>query len=263
MRSRHRRQRIANLVRDAGGHLAYRRQPLLNPRLALLTPDFRDVLEREDEPDLAARRRQDRGADAELDLPAVAALERIFDARQLRPRLRLARPPLHRSARFAGTEHVGELARQLQDLGGVTLDRRRRRDAGDRRRGPVEAQDPAVDVGRRQAAGQAAMTCWPNAWRVGDLVRRLLERRAGPPQALGEVAAQRRHRHEAEDVQADDEEPDPPRRQQVAAERRSAPPACPRTAPATMPLYIRELSTPTIMPLRRDWIVLAAMIGSA
>ena len=34
-RSGHRRQRIADLVRDAGGHLADRGEPLLHPRVAL------------------------------------------------------------------------------------------------------------------------------------------------------------------------------------------------------------------------------------
>ena len=59
-------------MRDAGGHLADRRQALLHARLALLPARLGDVLEREDEPDLAARRQQDRRADAELDLASVA-----------------------------------------------------------------------------------------------------------------------------------------------------------------------------------------------
>ena len=36
----------------------------------------------------------------------------------------------------------------------------------------------------------------------------------------------------------------------------------PKYCAAASPAYITELSTPTSMPLRRDWIVLAAMIGS-
>ena len=46
-RARHRRERVADLVRDAGRHLADRRQPLLHARVALELLDVGDVLERE------------------------------------------------------------------------------------------------------------------------------------------------------------------------------------------------------------------------
>ena len=53
------------------------------------------------------------------------------------------------------------------------------------------------------------MTCWLNACRSASCVDVSAELRAGPAQPLGEVAAQRRHRHEPEHVQADREDRDP------------------------------------------------------
>ena len=67
----HRRQRIADLVGDAGGHLADRRQPLLHARLAVALLQLGDVLEREEEAALAARRDQRRAGHAQLDLAPV------------------------------------------------------------------------------------------------------------------------------------------------------------------------------------------------
>ena len=55
-RSRHRRQRVADLVGDARRHLADGRQPLLQARVALEPPDRRHVLEGEQE---ARRARRD------------------------------------------------------------------------------------------------------------------------------------------------------------------------------------------------------------
>ena len=54
-RARHRGQRVADLVGDAGGHLAHRRQPLPHLRGAFQALDVGDVLEREDDAALAAR----------------------------------------------------------------------------------------------------------------------------------------------------------------------------------------------------------------
>ena len=71
-RSRHRRQRIANLVRDAGRHLADRRETLPQPRVALELLDVGDVLKREQQPGVAARRPKWRGREPQVDLPAVA-----------------------------------------------------------------------------------------------------------------------------------------------------------------------------------------------
>ena len=53
---------------------------------------------------------------------------------------------------------------------------------------------------------------------VGQLIRRLLERGAGAPQPLGQVAAQQRDGQEPEDVQADGEERDALLRPRVGAD---------------------------------------------
>ena len=55
-RPRHRRQRVADLVRDAGGHLSDGGKALLHARFALFPPRIGDVTEREDEPRLALPR---------------------------------------------------------------------------------------------------------------------------------------------------------------------------------------------------------------
>ena len=55
-RPRHRRQRVADLVRDAGGHLSDGGEALLDARFALFPPRIGDVTEREDEPGLAPPR---------------------------------------------------------------------------------------------------------------------------------------------------------------------------------------------------------------
>ena len=70
-RSRHRRQRIADLVRDAGGHLADRGEPLLDRGVALELLDVGHVLEREQQPGAAARRFEVRRGQADLELAAA------------------------------------------------------------------------------------------------------------------------------------------------------------------------------------------------
>ena len=72
-RARHRRQRIANLVRDAGGHFADRRQTLLHGRVAFQLLDVGHVLEREQIAGAAARRLEVRRAQADLDIGALSA----------------------------------------------------------------------------------------------------------------------------------------------------------------------------------------------
>src|SRR5262249_48338035 len=95
--SRHRRERIANLVRDAGRHLADRGEPLLDSGVALELFDRGDVLEREEQADAAARCLEVCRTEADLDLDArVAGLEAVVDAARRRgaaPRGAPARPP--------------------------------------------------------------------------------------------------------------------------------------------------------------------------
>ena len=78
-RAGHRRQRIANLVRDAGRHLTDRRQALLQPRVLLEPLDVGDVLERVEIAARSVGQRQRRDAQAEIDRRAVGAL--IHDSR--------------------------------------------------------------------------------------------------------------------------------------------------------------------------------------
>ena len=92
-RARHRRQRVADLVRDAGGHLADRREPLLNRRVALELLDRGDVLEGEQQPGASARRLQVRRGQADLDLAAAVGrpVAELVAARALRPQVALDR----------------------------------------------------------------------------------------------------------------------------------------------------------------------------
>ena len=67
-RPRHRGQRIADFVGDAGGHLADRGQPLLHVRVALQLLDVGQVLERDQEAGPSARRLQMGGGQPDVDL---------------------------------------------------------------------------------------------------------------------------------------------------------------------------------------------------
>ena len=79
-RARHRGQRVADFVGDAGGHLAHRGQPLPHLRGPFQALDVGDVLEREDDAALAAGQRQRRGAHAQVDVAAVGAVVGVVDA---------------------------------------------------------------------------------------------------------------------------------------------------------------------------------------
>ena len=70
-RAGHRRERVADLVRDAGGHLADRGQPLLDRRVALELLDGGHVLEREQQPGASARRFEVGRGEADLELAAA------------------------------------------------------------------------------------------------------------------------------------------------------------------------------------------------
>jgi hypothetical protein len=100
----------------------------------------------------------------------------------------------------------------------VAVDDLGSRRAGDPFGGLVEAQNPALDVGRCQATGQAADHVLAERLKIGQLVRRLLERGAGAAQTLRQQAAQRGHRDEPEDVKKDDEERDALLRPRVGAD---------------------------------------------
>ena len=107
-RPRHRRQRIADLVRDAGRHLADGGQALLQPRVALQPLELGHVLEREQVsvPAVGKRDHRRHHADVEQAPVAVAVLEVDAQAARLRERGQL-RP---------------DRRRQLQDLADVLAD---------------------------------------------------------------------------------------------------------------------------------------------
>ena len=205
-RARHRRQRVADLVGDAGGHLADGRQPLAHLRRALEALDVGHVLEGEDDAALAAAQRQRRGADAELDRPAVGALKRVVDA-----------TGPGRGA--VGGEIGGELLRQLQCAGGGGAD-----DgavpAGDRRRGAIGGQHPTGRIHRQQSAGQVVDDVAVECLEVGNLLGRRLDHDVGAAQVLGQLPGQEGHREECEHVGAHGDAGDVARRQQHAVGRR-------------------------------------------
>ena len=189
-RAGHRRERIADLVRDAGRHLADGREPLLDPRIALELLDVGHVLERHEKPGAPAGRLEMRRAQADVDLASpigrsVAELEAAGPARRSAP---------HRAAATSGAGNCSTSA-----TGRPTA--RLERQAGDGFGGAVEGQDPLQPIGGRQAARQAVDDVLIERLEIGDLGRGLLEPRPGRPHAVGQRAAQERDGEEAEQVQ--------------------------------------------------------------
>ena len=172
-RAGHRRQRVADLVGDSGGHLPDRRQPLLDARLPLRAARFGDVAEREHEAGLAAGRPQDARCSARArsaGRPGASARTRGAAALAARP----------------GREHRADSA------GGSCSTRQSTARRAAAAATPVIASAARLnvrsrppDVGRRQAAGQAVDHVLAEGLQVRQLVRRLLAaaRRpgAGPP----------------------------------------------------------------------------------
>ena len=188
-RAGHRGQRVADLVGDAGGHLADRGQPLLRLGLALQPLQLGDVLEREEI--AGARRRHQRpDRDAHVQLPAVAQRERVDHA-----------------PAAAGGDDLGQgaaqLVGQLQDLHRALAADERGVMAGDRLGGAVEHDDAAVGVGRRQAARHAVDDVLVEGLQIGNRRRRGAQAHVGAVQALGQVAGEPGHGHERDDVDAD------------------------------------------------------------
>ena len=104
---------------------------------------------------------------------------------------------------------------QLQHVNDRAADGVLRRDAADSLRGAIERQHKAFDIRRRQAAREAVDDVLTEGLQVGQLIRRGRQLFVRAPDALGEVAAQDRHREEPEDVQADGKDGNPERRQRV------------------------------------------------
>ena len=151
------------------------------------------------------------------------AREAVLDARQL-----AAAPPPARTVRRAPPAAAARPPRRCP----IAC---RAGQSGDRLGGTVEGQHLPVDVGRRQAARQAVDDVLAERLEVRELARRPLQLRVRAAQPFGQVAAQRRHRQEPEDVQADGEERDPQRRQVLRDRPRPAAPASRSTAASTSP----------------------------
>ena len=169
----HRRQRVADLVRDSGGHLPHRREPLLHARVALLAARIGDVTEREHEAGLAGRGRRIAWRE-----PVEGALSlskrRLARRRSLsraqegtwRPQDRGAQPELDAACRpdrvrsnsrrgsggppSCGANNAVRAARPLQHLCNRLPARRGGRHAGNGLGRAVERQDPPVRIGGRQ-----------------------------------------------------------------------------------------------------------------
>ena len=136
-RSRHRGQRVANLVRDAGGHLPHRGEPLLQARVTLEPLDLGDVLECVEIPASTVRKADRRHHQADLEEAAIAG-----------PVLEIDRQAARLNERGQPRSDAG---RQLQHLGDVVPDGLLRRNADDGGGPAVEGQDAAFGVGCHQA----------------------------------------------------------------------------------------------------------------
>src|SRR5688572_12657581 len=169
-RTGHRRQWIADFVGDARSHLAYGHEPLLQAGVALETPDIGHVLEREQIPGPAVWKRQGRRRQADVQEAAVAGPE--LDVRPQAPR-HTERGELRAKRRW-----------QLHHFARVATDCLLRRDRRDDRRGAVEGEDLQFGVGRHDPAQQAVDHVLVERAQVFDLVRRVLEARAGLSKAF-------------------------------------------------------------------------------
>ena len=166
-RARHRRQRVPDLVGDAGGHLADGRQALLQARVAFELLDVGDVLEREEVARRARRasRRYAMLRPISMCWPARMSW-RFHPPRRGRRRVRATSAPTASSGMLS-TSAIGR------------PDHRRGRAAGDVLGRAVERQNPAGVVGGRQPARQAVDDVLIERLQIGDLARRLFEPRAG------------------------------------------------------------------------------------
>ena len=175
-RPAHRRQRVADLVRDAGRHFTHRGQLLPLACLALQPPNRGHVLEGQEEASPPVGRDQVGGAEADVANLVLAGAVREID------------PPGAVPGKV-GLKQRHEVGGQLQHLA--------RRAPGDRRalvsrddfRGAIERDDAAGAIGRDQPARQALNDVLVEGLEVGQGMRRVRQARIDPPQAVGERPA--------------------------------------------------------------------------
>ena len=127
-------------------------------RFAVLLLQLRDVLEREQEPALAARRDQRRAGHAELDLAARRGAGSRYSSRCCAAR---GAPAANRPCSAAGSCSTSSA---LEPHAVV------HRHAGDRFGGAVEREQPPLHVAGRQAARQAVDDVLVERLQVGELV---------------------------------------------------------------------------------------------
>ena len=125
-------QRVADLVRDAGRHLADRGQPLLQPRVPLEALEIGDVLEGEQVSARALGKLQGRNRQPDVDGAAAGGADTRVSMRGVR------------ALADAGSA-AGSVSRQLQDVADVACRARpSTASAGDRRRRAVEREHAAL-----------------------------------------------------------------------------------------------------------------------
>ena len=171
---------------DPGGHLADRREPLLQPRIALQPPELGHVLEREQVPVPLAGEPDHRHhqPDVEQAPVAVAVLEVHAQAARLGQRGQLR----------------ADRRRQLQDLADVLAGGLTDRHTGNRGRGLVERQHAPLDVRRHQPAQEAVDDVLVVGAEVRHLVRRHGQPRIGGPKPFRQRPRQQRDGEEPEQV---------------------------------------------------------------
>ena len=189
-RPRHRGQRVPDLVRDAGCHLAHRRQALAPARVAFEPLDVGHVLKREQAAAPPVWKCQGRRRQSQLDRAAVR-----------RPIGEIGAPP---TGFTAAIEMLTERARQRQHVASVLPERTPGREAGDGRGRPVERQHVPIGIGGHQAAHQAVDHVGVERPQVGDRRRRVHQPVPGRAKPFGQRPRQQRHTQEARDVDDDD-----------------------------------------------------------
>src|SRR5262245_10488728 len=111
-------------MRNARGHLANRRQALLQTGIALEPLDVREVLKCDQVARASSRSHEMRGAEADVDLPAVSAAKTEF-------------LPARRSGAQAVVQGLGQRGRKLEDVRHWSTGGRVQRQTTDHFRGVV------------------------------------------------------------------------------------------------------------------------------
>ena len=174
---------------DAGGHLADRREALLEASVPLEAAQIGHVLKGKQIPHATIREGQRRDRQAQVDRPVVGHAVLAIETQ---------------AAGFGqGSETGAHVWRQLQHRHDIPADHGVSREPCDRRGCTIEGQDAAVFVSGRQAAQQAVDDVFVERAEVGHLIRRALEADAGRAKPFGEGPAEERDGKEPEEIDGD------------------------------------------------------------